>query len=78
MNLQSIQKFIDDKKINSSEKIELNLLKKLKIVNKKTKKIKVLGNGELNDKINLEVDFISNTVKDKLSKNGSVIKIKSI
>ena len=78
LNLQSIQKFIDDKKINSSEKIDLNLLKKLKIVNKKTKKIKVLGNGELNDKINLEVDFISNTVKDKLSKNGSVIKIKSI
>ena len=77
-NIQNIQKFIDTKKIKSSEKIDLNLLKKLKLVNKKIQKIKLLGNGELKEKINLEVDFISKSVKDKLSKNGSTVKIKNI
>ena len=77
-NIENIQKFIDAKKINNSEVIDLNLLKKLKLVNKRIKKLKILGNGQIKDKINLEVDFISKSVKDKLSKNGSTIKIKNI
>ena len=78
LNLENIQKLIDTKKIKNSDKIDLSLLKKLKLINKKIKKIKILGNGELKDKVNLEVDFISKSVKDKLSKNGSIIKIKNI
>ena len=78
INIDNIQKFIDTKKIKSSDKIDIMLLKKLKLVNNKTKKIKILGNGNLKDKINLEVDFISKSAKDKLSKNGSTIKIKNI
>ena len=77
-NIQEIQKFIDAKKIKSSEKIDINLLKKLKLVNKQTQKIKLLGSGDLKDKIILEVDFVSKSVKDKLSKNGSTVKIKNI
>ena len=77
-NIEKIQKLIDTKKIKNSDKINLALLKKLKIVNKKIKKIKILGNGEIKDKIDLEVDFISKSVKEKLSKNGSTVKIKSI
>ena len=77
-NIENIQKFINAKKINNSEVIDLNLLKKLKLVNKRIKKLKILGNGQIKDKINLEVDFISKSVKDKLSKNGSTIKIKNI
>ena len=77
-NIQKIQKFIDAKKIKSSEKIDINLLKKLKLVNKETQKIKLLGSGDLKDKIILEVDFVSKSVKDKLSKNGSTVKIKNI
>ena len=78
LNIENIQKLIDTKKIKNSDKINLALLKKLKIVNKKIKKIKILGNGEIKDKIDLEVDFISKSVKEKLSKNGSTVKIKSI
>ena len=77
-NIENIQKFIDAKKINNSEVIDLNLLKKLKLVSKRIKKLKILGNGQIKDKINLEVDFISKSVKDKLSKNGSTVKIKNI
>ena len=78
INIDNIQKFIDTKKIKSSDKIDITLLKKLKLVNNKIRKIKMLGNGNLKDKINLEVDFISKSAKDKLSKNGSSIKIKNI
>ena len=78
LNIQKIQKFIYTKKIKSTEKIDINLLRKLKLVNKKTQKIKLLGSGDLKDKIILEVDLASKSVKDKLSKNGSTVKIKNI
>ena len=76
LNLKNIQEYIDKNRIKNTDTINVALLKKLKILNKKTKKLKILGKGELKDKITLEVDFISNTVKEKLSKNGSIIKIK--
>jgi ribosomal protein L15 len=34
----------------------------------KINKIKLLGNGDIKDKINLEVDFISKSAKEKLKK----------
>ena len=76
LNLETIQVYIENKKIKESERIDINLLKKLKILNKKTKKFKVLGIGDLKSKINLEVDYISKSAKEKLSKTESVVKIK--
>ena len=75
LNLSKIQSMIDKKKIKETDKITKDLLKKLKILNKKTNKIKILGNGELKNKVTIEVDYISNSVKEKLSKNGSTIKL---
>ena len=69
LNLSSLQIFLDKNKIKNSEKIDIALLKKNRVINKKVKKIKILGKGELKEKINLEVDYISNSVKEKLSKN---------
>ena len=77
LNLGKIQSYIDSKKIKSGEKIDLYLLKKLKLINKKSYKIKILGTGELKDKIDLEVDFVSKSVKVKLDKTGSTVKIKN-
>ena len=76
INLGKIQLLIDRKIIKSSEKIDLNLLKKTKIINKKLKKLKVLGSGDLKDKINIEVDFVSKSAKTKLEKNTSTVKLK--
>ena len=53
LNLSKIQSIIDSKKIKSSEKIDLVLLKKLNIIKKKYKKFKVLGNGEIKEKLRL-------------------------
>ena len=77
LNLGKIQSYIDSKKIKSGTKIDLDLLKKLKLINKKSYKIKILGTGELKDKIDLEVDFVSKSVKVKLDKTGSAVKIKN-
>ncbi len=75
LNLSDIQAFIQSKKINPSDKIDLELLKKLNIVKKKYKKLKVLGNGDVKEKLNIEVNYLSNSAKTKLEKSGSNIKI---
>ena len=75
LNLGDLQLFIESKRIKSSEKIDIKYLKTSKIIKKKYEKIKILGQGEIKDKLNLEVHFLSNSAKEKLSKNGSTIKI---
>tara|TARA_B100000965_G_scaffold40883_1_gene30073 strand:- start:510 stop:962 length:453 start_codon:yes stop_codon:yes gene_type:complete len=75
LNIGKIQLFIDKKKIKANEKINLDLLKKLKLVSGKYNKIKILGTGDLKDKIDVEVNFISKSVKEKLDKTGSSVKI---
>ena len=76
LNLGKIQSHLDKKIIKSGEKINIELLKKLKLVNSRAKKIKILGNGEIKNKIDIEVDFISKSVKNKLDKAGSTVKLK--
>ena len=75
LNLSEIQSFIQSKKINPSDKIDLALLKKLNIVKKKYKKLKLLGNGDIKEKLNIEVNYLSSSAKTKLEKSGSNIKI---
>ena len=75
LNLGDLQLFIESKKIKASDKINIKYLQSLRIIKKKYKKIKILGQGEVKDKLNLEVHFLSNSAKEKLSKNGSTIKI---
>tara|TARA_A100000164_G_scaffold355722_1_gene364583 strand:- start:675 stop:1124 length:450 start_codon:yes stop_codon:yes gene_type:complete len=75
LNLSEIQSFINSNKIKPSDMIDLTLLKKLNIVKKKYKKLKILGKGEIKEKLNIEVNFLSNSAKTKLEKSGSSIKI---
>mgnify|MGYP006135536077 CR=1 FL=1 len=76
MNLEKIQSFIDQKTINSSDIINTELLKKLKLINKNSQKLKILGSGEIKEKINIEADMISKSAKEKLEKAGSTVKLK--
>ena len=75
LNLGDLQLLIESKRIKSSEKIDIKYLHSSKILKKKYEKIKILGHGEIKDKLNLEVHYLSNSAKEKLSKNGSTIKI---
>ena len=75
LNLFDLQNHINSKKLNISNKIDLKLLQNLKLVKKTHNKIKILGKGDVKAKLNLEVHFLSNSAKEKLSKTGSIIKI---
>ena len=76
INLDKIQNLIETKKINKDTEINIDLLKKTKIISKPYNKIKILGSGEIKDKINLTVDFISKSAKEKLEKAGGTISLK--
>ena len=75
LNLQQLQKYISKGKLNSKNLINLSELKKNKILKDKIEKIKLLGNGDIKDQINIEVDFISKSAKEKIEKSGSSIKL---
>ena len=76
INLEKIQTFIEKKTINSSDTIDVKLLKKLKIINKNSQMLKILGTGEIKVKVNIEADSISKSAKEKLEKIGGSILIK--
>ncbi len=76
LNLEQIQSFIDKNNLKSSDLLNSKLLKKLKLINKNSKKIKILGNGEIKEKINIEADLVSKSALKKLEKVGSSIQLK--
>ena len=76
LNLDKIQSYIDKKNIKSNEIINSNLLKKLKLINKNSNKLKILGSGEIKDKINIEADLASKSAQEKIEKIGGSIQLK--
>ena len=76
LNLDKIQTYIDKKSIKSSDTINTDLLKKLHLINKNSKKLKILGSGEIKDKINIEADLASKSAVEKLEKIGGSIQLK--
>ena len=76
LNLDKIQSFIDKKKINISNVLNSDLLKKLKIINKNSTKLKILGTGEIKVKVNIEANLASKSAVEKLEKIGGSIQLK--
>ena len=76
MNLDKIQTFIDQKTIKTNEIINVDLLKKLKLINKNSQKLKILGTGDVKEKVNIEADLISKSAVEKLEKAGGTIQLK--
>ena len=76
LNLDKIQSFIDKKNIKPSDILNSQLLKKLKLINKNSKKLKILGTGEIKEKINIEADLVSKSALKKLEKIGGSIQLK--
>ena len=76
LNLEKIQSYIDKKNINPNEVLNSSSLKKLKLINKNSTKLKILGTGDLKDKINIEADLASKSAIEKLEKIGGSIQLK--
>ena len=77
INLEKLQMFVDNNKLDVGSKIDLEILKKNKIIKKYYSKFKILGSGNLKSKIDIEADYSSISAKDKIEKIGGVIKIKN-
>ena len=75
INLNQIQKFILNKRLDNKNPINLEQLKKKSILKSRINKIKVLGTGDIKDKIILEVNAISKSAREKIEKIGGSIKI---
>jgi large subunit ribosomal protein L15 len=77
INLDKLQKLYDSKKITNNTIINISELKKNNLLKKKDTKIKVLGNGDLKNKLKLEVDFISKAAKKKIEDVGGSVVVKA-
>lgn len=73
VNLNSIQKLVEKNKI-ADNVLNAEELKKLGLVKNSKKPIKILGNGELKAKVQLEVDAFSGSAKEKIEAAGGSIK----
>ena len=76
LNLEKIQSYIDKNKIDTKDIVNTDLLKKLKIINKNSTKLKILGTGEIKDKVNIEANLASKSAVEKLEKIGGSIQLK--
>ena len=76
VNLSILQTFLDEKKLSSTSSINIESLKKAKIIRKKFDKFKLLGDGELKSKLIIEADYASKSAVQKLEKIGGKITLK--
>ena len=70
LNLSNLQNFFDKKRIDFKNLIDLKQLKKIKIINKKYSKLKILGSGELKSKVDISANYFSDQAKKKIEKLG--------
>ena len=73
INLSRIQEIVIKQKTILNNKINLANLQKSKFINKKYRKLKLLGVGDLKNKFDIEVNFISKSAKEKIEKIGGKV-----
>ncbi|MBP1682499.1 MAG: rplO, partial [Ignavibacteriaceae bacterium] len=73
VNLNALQRIADENKVDKLLYIEE--LKNLGLISSIKKPVKILGKGELKAKINLEVNAISKSAKEKIESAGGSIKL---
>ena len=73
LNLGRLQKAIDDKKIDASQKITGESLRKANIVHKNRDGVRLLGSGEIKVKIDIEVAGASASAREAIEKAGGTL-----
>ena len=73
INLYKIQEIFKKKIILPNVKLNLLALQKTKQINKKYNKLKLLGSGDIKEKFDIEVNFVSNSAKAKVEKIGGKV-----
>ena len=75
LNLSKIQKIIEKTKNEIKDNIDLKILQEKKLVNKKYKKLKILGTGEIKKHVQISAHYISKNALTKIEKAGGKINI---
>ena len=75
LNLSKIQNIIDKSKKNIKETLDIKILKEKSLINKKFLKLKILGSGEIKNKIIISAHFASKQALSKIEKAGGKISI---
>ena len=75
LNLSKIQNIIDKPKNEIKANLNLKILKEKKLINKKFKKLKILGSGEIKNNIEISAHFASKQALTKIEKAGGKISI---
>ena len=75
VNLSHLQKFHDNKKIDLNAPINLKSLQDSKIINKKYIKLKILGDGDIKNKVNITANYVSKQALVKIEKAGGTLNI---
>ncbi|MGD9487826.1 MAG: 50S ribosomal protein L15 [Calditrichaceae bacterium] len=63
----------DLEKVSGSEMITREILLQNGLIRKKNVPVKILGNGELKSKVNLTIDAISKSAREKIEKLGGTV-----
>ena len=75
LNIEKIEKLIDAKVIDPQKVINHKILMETGLVKSENSKIKLLGKGELKNKINIEVTSSSSAAKEIVEKMGGSVLI---
>ena len=75
MNLGSIQKLIDAKKIVENKPIDIDLLRSVSLINKNAVFVKLLAKGVLTSKVKIEVSSASEKAKQAVEKIGGELNL---
>ncbi|MCH7972460.1 MAG: 50S ribosomal protein L15 [Bacteroidetes bacterium] len=73
VNLNSLQKLVEDKKLKKGL-VNIDTLKAVGLVSNNKQPVKVLGNGEIKSKLQIEVNTFSQSAKEKIEAVGGTIK----
>ena len=77
VNLGSIQKLIDTKKLVEDKLIDIAVLRSVGLINKNAVSVKLLANGTLTSKVKIEVSNASEKAKQAVEKMGGELNLVS-
>tara|TARA_B100000767_G_C19565361_1_gene450860 strand:- start:348 stop:800 length:453 start_codon:yes stop_codon:yes gene_type:complete len=75
LNLSKIQTMYEKNKYKLSNSLDLKQLKEKKLINRKFLKLKILGSGELKEKLDITAHYASKQALEKITKAGGKINI---
>jgi large subunit ribosomal protein L15 len=73
VNLNALQRLAEDKKIDKV--VTIKELKSLGLISSLKKPVKILGKGEIKIKLDVEVNAVSQSAKEKIESAGGSIKL---